>query len=365
MAQNKRHHFVPQFYLRNFGVGNSISAFNIPQMKHIPTAPVSGQCQGDYLYTRDIRTEQNISKIEHESAKVIEQIIRTGVLPRQLSKEHHKLMVFVLLQKTRTPAAGREVEESMQKSLEFEVRGNPPPPDLDPNNLKINWVNSMLFNIEANLPLAPALMDLSMKLLVNESGVEFITSDSPVAVVNQWCMGDPKDGSTALACAGIEIFLPISPRFTIFFYDKSIYNVGRQGSEAVVVKSPVDVRSINGLQLLTADTNLYGKIDQGEYLKLPGHWRGMKNDQWRMERLVSTDGKDQRINQYKPQPNIHLSLRFVRIVKAMKHIPAPVKRRTYRYPPSVVERKLKPLFFPKGMPERPRSSAPYVLVEEG
>ncbi len=355
---------MPQFYLRNFGAGNSVSLFNIPQMKHIPTAPIPGQCQGDYLYTRDTRIEKNIGKIEQDCAKVIAQIIRTGVLPQQLSKEHQKLMEFVLLQKNRTPAAGKATEEVMQKSLEFEVRGNPPPPDLDPNNLKINWVNSMLFNIEANLPLAPALMDLSMKLLVIESGVEFITSDSPVVVVNQWCMGDPKDGSTALACAGVEIFLPISPRFTVLFYDKAIYNVGRQGSEAVMVKSPGDVRSINGLQLLTAYINLYGKIDQGEFSKLPGHWRGMKNEEWRTERFESIDGKDQRINQYKLQPDIRLKLPFVRIVRAMKQIPAPVKRRTYRYPPSVVERRLKPLFFPKGMPERPRSSAPYVLVEE-
>lgn len=364
MPQNKNHHFVPQFYLRNFGVGNSVSLFNIPQMKRVPRVPIPGQCQGDYLYGRDTRIEQNISKIEYESAEVIAQIIRTGVLPRKLSKEHHKLMVFVLLQKNRTPAAGREVEETMQKSLEFEVRGNPPPPDLDPNNLKINWVNSMLFGIEANLPLAPALMDLSMKLLVNESGVEFITSDSPVVVVNQWCMGDPKDGSTALASSGVEIFLPISPRFTILFYDKAIYNVGRLGSEAVVVKNPGDVRSINGLQLLTADTNLYGKIDQEEFSKLPGHWRGMKNDKLRLQRMVSMDGKDQRINHYKPQPDIRLKLSFLRVVRAMKWTPVPVKRKMHRYKPEVVERRLKPLFFPKGMPERPRSSAPYVLVEE-
>src|SRR5665213_1801359 len=131
MPQNKSHHFVPQFYLRNFGVGNSVSLFNIPQMKQVPRAPISGQCQGDYLYTRDTRIEKNIGKIEHECAKVIAQVIQTGGLPRQLSKEHQKLMEFVLLQKNRTPAAGRATEESMQKSLEFEVRGNPPPPDLD------------------------------------------------------------------------------------------------------------------------------------------------------------------------------------------------------------------------------------------
>jgi hypothetical protein len=158
MAQNKSHHFVPQFYLRKFGDGDSVSLFNIPQTKHIPKAAIRGQCQVDYLYGRDTRIEQNIGKIEHDCAEVIAQIIRTGVLPRPLSKEHHKLMVFVLLQKNRTPAAGRATEESMQKSLEFEVRGYPTPADLDPNNLKIDWKNSRLFNIEASLPMAPLLM---------------------------------------------------------------------------------------------------------------------------------------------------------------------------------------------------------------
>lgn len=362
MPQNKSHHFVPQFYLRHFGEGNSVSLFNIPKMKHIPMASISGQCQWNYLYGRDARVEQNIGKLEDECARVMAQIINTGVLPQRGSKEHRRLVEFVLLQKSRTPAAGKATEESMQRSLEFEVSGGPPPTDLDPNNIKINWKNSRLFNIEANLPMAPAMMDLAMKLLINESGVEFITSDSPVVLVNQWCMGDSKDYSTVLAASGTEMFLPLSPRFAVLFYDKKIYNVGRAGSEVVLVKNPVDVRSINGLQLLTADTNLYGKIDLEEFAKLPGHWRG--NDKLLIQRLVSTDGKYQKINQYKLQPDIHLKLSFVRIVQAMKWTPASVKRKMHRYPPVVLERILKPIFFPKGMPVRPQESARYVLVEE-
>jgi hypothetical protein len=364
MPQNKSHHFVPQFYLRKFGVGNSVSLFNIEQMKPVPRAPISGQCQRDYLYGRDAKAEQKIGKLEDECARVMAQIIHAGVLPQRGSKEHRLLVEFALLQRSRTPAAGKATEESMQRALEFEVSGGPPPTDLDPDNIKINWKNSKLFNIEANVPIAPAMMDLAMKLLINESGVEFITSDSPVVVVNQWCMGDPKDYSTVMAASGIELFLPLSPQFAVLFYDKKIYNVGRPGSEVVLVKNPVDVRSINGLQLLTADTNLYGKIDLEEFKKLPGHWRGMKNDKLLIQRLVSTDGKYQKINQYKLQPDINLKLSFVRIVQAMKQIPTSVKRKMHRYPPVVLERILKPLFFPNGMPERPQESARYVLVEE-
>src|ERR1051325_11171029 len=43
MANNKDQHFVPQFYLRNFGVGNSIGMFNIPHRRHFPRASIPGQ----------------------------------------------------------------------------------------------------------------------------------------------------------------------------------------------------------------------------------------------------------------------------------------------------------------------------------
>ena len=45
MAENKNHHFVPQFYLRNFGNGGSIGLYNFSRAVHMPTASIKGQCQ--------------------------------------------------------------------------------------------------------------------------------------------------------------------------------------------------------------------------------------------------------------------------------------------------------------------------------
>jgi hypothetical protein len=53
MPDNKKHHYVPQFYLRNFGVGSSISLFDIQRRRHIPRATIPGQCQRAYLYGSD------------------------------------------------------------------------------------------------------------------------------------------------------------------------------------------------------------------------------------------------------------------------------------------------------------------------
>lgn len=242
------------------------------------------------------------------------------------------------------------------------IKMHPPPPELDPEKVKREWVNSMLFNLDLMMPMIPAVMDLAMKMLINETDIEFITSDSPVAIVNQWCMGTPNDGSTALACSGLEIFLPISPRHVVLFYDKDIYNVGRQGSNQVKLIGKNDVHSINGLQLLTADSNLYGKVDEGKIAGLPWHWRELKNDTYKTVRLVSDDGKHQTAHQYKIQPDINLKLSFVRVAQKYKNASPEDKRKSHRHLSSMIQQKLsKDLGRNTHAPE---ASANYKAVEE-
>ncbi len=53
MPHNKDQHYVPQFYLRNFGVGDSIALFNLKRRVHVDCASIPGQCQRAYLYGKD------------------------------------------------------------------------------------------------------------------------------------------------------------------------------------------------------------------------------------------------------------------------------------------------------------------------
>lgn len=107
MPENKKQHFVPQFYLRNFGDGNSIPVLNLPKKKYVPITSIADQCQGDYLYTHDVAIEKSIGKIEDESAEVISEVIKTNNPPEQWSEQHRQLMAFLILQKERTPSAGK------------------------------------------------------------------------------------------------------------------------------------------------------------------------------------------------------------------------------------------------------------------
>ena len=339
MPQKKDHHFVPQFYLRNFGSGNSIPLFNLNKNIYVPEASIPGQCQKPYLYTRDIRFEENFEKADTEFSKIIQKIIRTSSLPRSWSEEHHSLMRFVIVQKERTPAAGRETQERMITIGDFVMKNNPPPPDLDVRKVKLEWINPILFNMQMMEKMAPTLMDLSMKILINETNTEFITSDSPLAIINQWTMGSAEDGGTALACSGLQIFLPINPKLLILFYDRQIYNVGRQGSESVKIVRTDDVNSINGLQLLSAENNLYGKVREVDIAKLPLHWRKLKSVKFKTLRVVYLDGEKD-VYQYRPQPNTNLNLSFVRLVSEMKKVPLGVRRKYHRKLSSMIQQKI-------------------------
>jgi len=340
MPNNKDHHFVPQFYLRNFGIGNSISLFNLPKSKYIQEASIRGQCQKPYLYTRNPQIEKNFSKAEGEFAPIVEKIIRSGTLPEQWSQEHHGLMSFVIIQKERTPAAGEETKARMKTIAEFVIKNHPPPPELDAEKIRLEWINPILFSIQMMEKMAPTLMDLSMKILVNETTTEFITSDSPIAIINQWTMGNPDDGGTALAHSGLQIFLPLSPRYVVLFYDGEIYNVGRQGSEKVKIITTNEIISINGLQLLTAESNLFGVVTPANVSKLPLRWRRLKSNRFKTVRVESEDGKEKDVYQFRPQPDIGLKLSFIRIVEKMKNVPTETKKRMHRRSSAMLQQKI-------------------------
>jgi hypothetical protein len=53
MAENKRHHFVPQFYLRNFANDprqRQIGLFNIAAGKYVRSTSIRDQAQRKKLY---------------------------------------------------------------------------------------------------------------------------------------------------------------------------------------------------------------------------------------------------------------------------------------------------------------------------
>jgi hypothetical protein len=71
VPDNKSHHYVPRFYLRNFSrSGKSVDLFNIDSQRLIKNAPIKGQCCRDYFYGKNPENEKSLSAVEGEVAQL-------------------------------------------------------------------------------------------------------------------------------------------------------------------------------------------------------------------------------------------------------------------------------------------------------
>jgi uncharacterized protein DUF4238 len=216
MPAKKDHHFVPQFYLRNFGDGDSIAFFNPRQRRHVPQASIAGQCQRPYLYGDDGVVEDALALVESAVGAYVRRIIDTEDLPAPECAAWIDTLGFIAFQQARTLAAGATLvvmREKVNRAIERSAKSEgaaPPTVDEDDD------VSAALTNLRSTGDTGYLLQDLDRKLLVNESSVPFITSDSPVVLFNRWCQGWKHSGVLGFACAGLELFLPLSPRRTFF-----------------------------------------------------------------------------------------------------------------------------------------------------
>jgi hypothetical protein len=112
----------------------------------------------------------------------------------------------------------------------------------------------------------PITFDLCFKLVINKTKEPFITSDHPVVLYNQFLEPRKKYGNnTGLACKGLEIFLPISPRHLLIFFDPDVYKVENKSNVSVDITADADVKALNLLQCISADKNLYFNEEISEH----------------------------------------------------------------------------------------------------
>ena len=103
----------------------------------------------------------------------------------------------------------------------------------------------------------PLAMDLKPILLQNRTRQGFITSDNPVVFYNQLLEARDFASNTGLQSVGLQIFLPISPAYAVFFLDEDVYGVGRRRSSFLEITNPNDVHQLNELQTISAAENIY------------------------------------------------------------------------------------------------------------
>lgn len=270
MSIKKRQHFVPQFYLRNFSPSykrQQIGVFNITSQIYAKYASLREQACSNYFYGQDGKIENELSKIENNAAVIINKIINNNNnIPKPLTDEYLILLKFIFILRARTESASNELIEFQSKLFK----------NLYPNDvIHLKLLKSLLLkapkqSIEATECCLYLLRDLSFKLLKNDTLTEFITSDNPVISYNQFMeLKKARFSSTGLACKGLQVFVPISPRYLLVYYDPRIYKIGSMKQKIIEMKNPDDVAELNKLQVILARENLYfNNSDESELNKL-------------------------------------------------------------------------------------------------
>lgn len=260
MAKNKRQHFVPQFYLRNFAERSdrrSISLCSIASETVVSNAPIKGQCYKDSFYGADGIVERMLSEVEGLAAGLIQAaILRPGELG---VSDRTKLISFFCLQRARTEAAvkhademaadfARQMKEGGREGLSPEMEA-----DLYEDNIGSSLRNHMLGS--------PLLFDLKTAVVVNETKIEFITTDNPACVFNPAWKILNGVGGYGLGSSGLIIGMPLSPSAYFIAYDSRVYT--SPGNNGVVKTSRIDdVYMLNKISASFALKNLYFRNGQ-------------------------------------------------------------------------------------------------------
>jgi len=323
MPSNKKHHYVPRFYLKHFSVeGTRINLFNVPRGLAVTGANLKNQCYRDYMYGKENQAEQQLSILESVFADLLKGVLVTERLPQPMSADHVNLSILTLLQQGRTAYSADAMDEMTDGWLKAIFSKDP---RIDPKALSsvvITRKDSAGFMVATMLCLYPLIMDLEFKLLKAPAGSQFITSDNPVVFYNQLMEFESHGSATGLASKGLQIFFPLSPHHLLLFFDPKVYAFGPRAERCIQLTQKADIDQLNALQVVNAleniyfagpESNIYKALDIGKRYRRAQKTRIVKGP----ERLTPTGGS-QLIGATRVEVRTGLSLSCKRLLKPAK-----------------------------------------------
>ncbi len=122
---NRRHHFVPQFYLRRFsGNGRQLNVFNLRRAQPFLGVSLRDQAYRPRFYGADNAIENFFRDNERQHAPLIDRILASDSPPANDTPDHAHLCIFLALQMIRTTTAEQESAVQMDSMLKEIVRND-------------------------------------------------------------------------------------------------------------------------------------------------------------------------------------------------------------------------------------------------
>ncbi|HUV66799.1 MAG TPA: DUF4238 domain-containing protein [Sedimentisphaerales bacterium] len=227
MAQSRKHHYLPQFYLRGFS-NNGKSIFQIEKRGgrgyHCPirdAAEIRDYHKLDYDGAKDpYAVENQLAKVEGQLAEALTHVIESGI---DTDVAHARLVEFVSLMRLRVPAFKQFVEKffgqvvlSSGKILEHKGKLPPAPKGLenifarDGVSISIlNWIClHFMFKQAFDQNTLKLLASMTPSILRVPEGTSLLTCDQPVALFHP--DANPTDPyGVGFAHRAIQVSIPL------------------------------------------------------------------------------------------------------------------------------------------------------------
>lgn len=263
MPDNKKHHFVPKFYLKRFSENKkSINAFLLKSERRVTNANLANQCYRNYFYGTEPDIERQLGVLENEASRILREIEESNILPTdsptKASEDLTTLFLFVIMQGVRTAQFADQVDELNNAMIQRALGAETNAQTIDASEFKIGQKEPALIAMSIALAHYPLLLDLDIRLLINRTSEGFITSDNPVVMYNQ-LMQFRNDGLSdcGYAVKGLQFFFPIDEKRMLVLYDTDVYRVRGTKASTVELNDRRDVIALNTLQACSASEVIY------------------------------------------------------------------------------------------------------------
>jgi hypothetical protein len=319
----KNHHYVPQFYLRLFGINDKfIHLYNLKNKLHISEADIKHQCYKRKFYGKNDIVENALAEIEQDCSITIKEIIATGKLPLKGNPKYNHLLELVATQWLRTESIAEEQIQTIESIAS--VVGNDFPEEFL-NRLRNPNENLVLIPLSMAGIIARAIDDLEFHLIFSGAHRGFVTSDNPVVRYNLYNQSISTIGMNGAVSKGILFFLPLSPHYLLLLYDPGVYKL-HDTSRVTYYATDKDIDFINLLQFTFANENIYfndcvSKTTVDILRKKSLQFRREKRIDTKIFDEVGDPERSSLIVTKNLTPNLHFDLSFLKIKSSARKIP--------------------------------------------
>ena len=231
-------HYVPQFLLRNFQIpekrGKESAIFTFDKSTHNEyQTPIKTTAAERYFYEvkeESYTIEDKLGEYESITGEIVRKVLENQSIKKITNKEKVIIAKFIALQILRVPAMRNRFTQFTDLIEErfnyFGSRGIPKPSEAEE---KISHCNFVLNTMNDFFP----FVYNKDWVLCESVNSDYIIGDNPVVLNNTFNKGR---GNLGLASNGVEIYMPISPKYCLLLICRSV----RKSISEPLLNSPVN-----------------------------------------------------------------------------------------------------------------------------